>query len=85
MRSAAYVVGDRVRLLRDMTNPGSKVLPTEEGMPAGLEGTIVYVSLDGPRDWHQIGVKWDNGRTLNLLPGVDAFSVIPSVNKEVPA
>jgi hypothetical protein len=44
-------------------------------MPAGLKGTIVYLSLEGPAEWHQIGVKWDNGRTLNILPGVDKFVV----------
>ena len=68
-------IGRRVRLLRPMTNPGSDWKPVEDGMPAGLTGTIVYVSLDGPRDFQQLGVNWDNGRTLSLLPHVDAFEV----------
>jgi hypothetical protein len=68
-------IGDRIELLAPMTNPDSKIIPVEEGMPAGLKGTIVYLSLEGPAEWHQIGVKWDNGRTLNILPGVDKFVV----------
>jgi len=70
-------VGDRIQLLAPMKNPDSARIPVEEGMSAGLEGTIVYLSLDGPADWHQIGVRWDNGRTLNILPKTDRFRVIP--------
>jgi hypothetical protein len=77
-------VGKRVRLLAPMVNEDSSWMPTEKGMAAGLEGTIVYLSLDGPRDWHQIGVQWDNGRTLNLLPYKDAFEVFEA-KKEVTA
>lgn len=46
-------------------------------MPAGLEGTVVYVNMDGPPEFQQIGVRWDNGSHLNLLPDVDLFQVIP--------
>jgi hypothetical protein len=59
-----------------MTNPDSKWMPVEDNMPAGLEGTIDYVSMDGPRELHQLGVKWDNGRGLGLMPYVDSFVVI---------
>lgn len=76
-------IGKRVRLLAPMVNENSSWMPTEKGMAAGLEGTIVYISLDGPRDWHQIGVQWDNGRMLNLLPHTDKFEVIEP--KEVTA
>jgi hypothetical protein len=64
-----------------MVNSNSSWMPVEEGMPAGLEGTINYVSIDGPRDFHQLGVKWDNGRTLGLLPGKDSFVVLAPVQE----
>jgi len=73
---AAYNIGDRVRLTAPMINENSSWMPVEQGMPAGLEGTINWLSLDGPREWHQIGVKWDNGRSLNLIPGKDSFVVL---------
>lgn len=71
-----YKVGQRVRLLAPLTNPNSNWMPVEEGMPVGLEGTINYVSFEGHPELHQIGVSWDNGRRLGLLPGKDSFVVI---------
>lgn len=58
-------VGDRVRL----TAPMRDDYPPP-GLPAGLEGTVDYVGES------QIGVQWDNGRRLHLLPDVDSFEVI---------
>ena len=40
-------------------------------MPEGTEGTVDMVD-----DIGQIHMKWDNGRTLALVPGEDSFSVI---------
>lgn len=60
-------VGDRIRLLHmgpDDPDP----------IPPGSEGTVDYVNADP--DLGQIGVKWDNGRSLMLIPGVDHFAVI---------
>ena len=67
--------GTRVRLTAKMVNPDSKWMP-EEDIPVGTEGTVNWVSLDGPKKVHQIGVKWDNGRGLALLPYIDKFEVI---------
>jgi len=68
-------VGDRVKLISPMVNKNSAWMPVEEGMPAGLEGTVTHVNLTGPQEWQQIGVRWDNGRSLALLPGIDFFTV----------
>ena len=73
---AEYQVGQRVKLLAPMTNPNSTWMPVEEGMPVGLEGTIRHVNMEGPPEWHQLSVKWDNGRNLALIPGKDSFTVI---------
>lgn len=75
-------VGKRVRLLAPMVNPNSNWMPVEEGMPAGLEGTIVHVNFDGPRDYHQVSVRWDNGRSLALMPYVDSFVVFDAPTPE---
>jgi hypothetical protein len=66
-------VGDRVRITGPMDDPYP--------IPIGTEGTVDWVgkwfsehtrqSMPPP----QIGVKWDNGRTLMLL-GSDPYMVI---------
>jgi hypothetical protein len=73
---AAYKVGQRVKLMAPMVNTNSTWMPVEDGMPVGLEGTITYVSCEGHPELHQLGVKWDNGRSLGLIPGKDIFDVI---------
>jgi len=43
-------------------------------VPYGIEGTVMYAN-DDPQ-FSQIGVDWDNGRNLALLPKVDRYSVV---------
>lgn len=59
-----YPEGTRIRL-NHMSDPWSPV-------PEGTEGTVDHVDAIGT-----IHMKWDNGRTLGLVPGEDSFSVIP--------
>ena len=58
-----YPPGTRIRL-NSMSDPWSPV-------PDGTEGTVDMVDGIG-----QIHMKWDNGRTLALVPSEDSFSVI---------
>ena len=39
-------------------------------------GTVVYVD-----DMGLIGIEWDNGSALSLIPGVDSFSKEPAPEK----
>ena len=56
-----YPVGARV-VLHHMDDPYAPV-------PPGTKGTVTYVD-----DMGQIGVKWDNGSSLSLVPSEDSFS-----------
>lgn len=58
-----YYHGRRIRLLHmeDQYQP----------VPDGMEGSVEFVDDAG-----QIHMKWDNGRSLALIPGVDQFDII---------
>lgn len=49
----------------------------EAGMPSGLKGIVSFVDDAG-----QIHVKWENGRSLALIPGVDSFHRTGEVHKK---
>lgn len=58
-----YPAGTRIKLI-EMNDPWNPVEP-------GTEGTVRLVD-----DIGQIHMKWDNGRTLALVPGQDEFEII---------
>lgn len=65
-------VGDRVRLTGPMLNDPDPI-------SVGDEGTVDWVG-----DWQteltqQVGVRWDSGRTLNLVKG-DRWQVIAQLD-----
>ena len=57
-----YPEGTRIRL---------NYMKDSQAVPSGTEGSVVMVDSIG-----QIHMKWDNGRTLTIVPGEDSFSVI---------
>ena len=59
-----YPPGTRIRL-NSMEDPYAPILP-------GTEGEVDYVDDAG-----QLHMKWDNGRSLALIPGEDSFTVLP--------
>ena len=56
--------GDRIRLIE---------MDGEPDMEPGLEGAVVDI-VPPPVDL--VYIDWDNGRTLNLIPGIDKFEKI---------
>lgn len=58
-----YPAGTRVELIH-MDDPYAPV-------PSGTRGTVEFVD-----DVGQIHMKWDNGRTLALIPSQDIFKKI---------
>ena len=64
-----YPAGSRIKL-HHMDDPLSPV-------PSGTKGTVLFVDDAG-----QLHMRWDNGRTLALMPGVDRFIRINGSKKD---
>lgn len=58
-----YPAGTRIRL-NHMDDPYAPILP-------GTTGSVEYIDDAG-----NIHMKWDNGRSLSLIDGVDDFEII---------
>ena len=63
-----YPVGTRI-ILNHMDD--------SQAPPPGTKGTVAYVD-----DMGQLGVEWDNGSALSLIPGEDSFSKVSAPEKE---
>jgi hypothetical protein len=63
-------IGDRIRLL-DMQDDPDPILPGQTGTVTG-----VFLHGKGGKEWCQIDVSWDDGRTLLLVSPPDTFEII---------
>lgn len=57
-----YPVGTRIQLIN---------MDDAQSIPGGTVGTVYYVD-----DIGQLHMKWDNGRSLALIPNVDQFVIV---------
>ena len=60
-----YPSGTQIKLIK-MNDP-----PETNPIPPGSVGTIDHVD-----DGCQLQMRWDNGRSLALIPGVDEYVVL---------
>ena len=71
-----FMKEQQVEMLRKQYPPGTRIccdyMPDDpRPIESGTLGTVVGVDDAG-----QIMMKWDNGRTLSLIPGVDSFHTV---------
>ena len=72
---------EQVEALRRRYPPGTKLelicmQDPYAPVPPGTKGSVVGVDDAG-----SVLMKWDNGRTLSLIPGEDSFKKIEPVRK----
>ena len=71
-----FMTEKQVERIRNQYPPGTRLccdyMPDDpRPIESGTLGTVVGVDDAG-----QIMMKWDNGRTLSLIPGVDSFHTV---------
>lgn len=74
----------QIQAIKTQYTPGTRIELTDdmayESIYAGMRGLVVAVD-----DLGDILMKWDNGRSLSLIPGVDSFKTItPEYEKANP-
>ena len=74
---------EQVEALRQKYPAGTRIvldeMPTDpHPIPPGTAGEVIGVDDAG-----QIMVKWQNGRSLSLIPGADRFHIAPEQSEVV--
>ena len=76
-----YPTKETIKRLREEYPPGTRIvlesMDDPHAPPPGTKGTVAYVD-----DMGQIGMNWDNGSSLSLMPSLDSFSKEPELKKE---
>ena len=74
--SNGWKTREQVRRIKEQYPSGTRIrlghMEDKQAVPDGTEGTVLAVDDQG-----QLMMKWDNGRTLAVIPGEDSFSIIP--------
>lgn len=83
--SISYPNREQVNKIKEKYKPGTRIKlisMTDEDdntkIPEGTYGTIMEVD-----DIGQLQMKWDNGRTLAVIPEIDEFEIIDNVNEDL--
>lgn len=70
-----------VKEIRNKYPRGSRIqldyMDDPRAVPPGTKGTVDHVD-----DAAQIHVKWDNGRTLAVIPGEDSFHKVSERSRD---
>ena len=69
---------NKVKMYKEMYPTGTRIeliyMEDTQAVPSGTKGTVACVD-----DMGTIHMKWDNGRTLGIIPEVDDFKKIEEV------
>lgn len=76
----AFPTKETIKRLREEHPPGTRIvlesMNDPHAPPSGTKGTVAYVD-----DMGQIGMNWDNGSSLSLMPSLDSFFKESEVKK----
>lgn len=71
---------EQIEFLRRQYPAGTRItlhsMDDPQAPPPGTKGTVAYVD-----DMGTIGIEWDNGSALSLIPGEDSFSKEAALEK----
>jgi hypothetical protein len=83
--SIDYPNREQVNKIKEKYKPGTRIKLTfmadeaaDTKIPEGTCGTVTGVD-----DIGQLQMKWDNGRTIALIPDIDEFDVIDNINEDL--
>ena len=68
MKDLKHLEGKRIKLIHMGKDPHTH-LPDPDPIPDGTEGLVTSVS------GNMLMMKWDNGRRLNVIDGIDTYKV----------